>query len=260
MVKKSLYFIMMTCCFLMTACKSTKSTGTSEIRNLSAKRIINNHYQNEFDRATINARLKATYKDASDTQSITLKMRVAKDSTIWMSGTMLGIPLAKIIITPTNVKFYEKLGKTYFDGDFELLSQFLGTEVDFDDVQNLILGQAIIDLRTKKYISAIDKEAYFLTPKKQEELFDLFFWLDSSNFKAKQQVITQEEQQRIITVSYDEYQSSGETYFPKKINVTAVDKENVKQLFLEYKTIEFDKKVNFPFSIPSGYEEIKLNE
>jgi hypothetical protein len=31
-------------------------------------------------------------------------------------------------------------------------------------------------------------------------------------------------------------------------------------LDLEYRTVEFDKKVSFPFRIPSGYKEIKLDE
>ena len=108
---------------------------------MSSKEVIANHNEVSFSENTINARLKAVYRDNENMQTITIKLRMEKDSTIWMSGTMLGIPLAKILITNSEVLFYEKLNKTYFKGDFELLSNFLGTKVDFDIVQNLLLVQ-----------------------------------------------------------------------------------------------------------------------
>ena len=32
------------------------------------------------------------------------------------------------------------------------------------------------------------------------------------------------------------------------------------QLDLEYRSLEFNKNISFPFKIPSGYKEIILNE
>lgn len=242
----------------MTSCKSKKVATNSTIGSMSTKKIIKKHYNNSFAKSTIKARLKAKYQDKKNSQSITIKLRMEKDKAIWMSGTILGIPLAKVLITPTRVTYYEKINKTYFDGDFSLLSKFLGTEVDFEKLQNLLIGESILDLKDKRYSSEVDGVSYLLEPKKQEELFDIFFWLNASNFKIDKQEVRQALKQQKLSVSYAEYQKISDEVFPKKINIIAVEKSARTLIDLEYRSVEFDRKLTFPFKIPSGYKEIKL--
>ena len=104
---------------ITTSCKTNKvivEAGTAA--NISTKKIINNHYTNNFNQKTIFAKLSAKYKDKNTTATISIKLRLEKDKTIWMSATKLSFPLAKVKITPTRVSYYEKLQGTYFDGDF----------------------------------------------------------------------------------------------------------------------------------------------
>ena len=173
---------------------------------------------------------------------------------------VVNIPVAKVLITPDRVAYYEKIKKTYFDGDFSLLSDFLGTEVDYQKIQNLLLGQSIMNMKDKKYDVDVDQFSYLLEPKKQEELFDIFFWLNPTNFKLDKQEVRQSIDQKRLTVSYKEYQKIDNTFFPKTIEVNAVEKTKRTLLDLEYRSVEFNKEVNFPFSIPSGYKEITLDE
>ena len=248
-------------CLIITSCKSTKSTTSdSSITSMSSKKLIHKHYEDTFNKKTISARIKAKYQDKKNSQTIGIKLRMEKDKAIWMSGSFLGFPVAKVLITPSRVTYYEKVKKTYFDGDFSLLSDFLGTEVDFEKVQNLLIGQSILNLNDKKYSVDIDKDSYILEPKKQEDLFDIFFWLNPSNFKLDKQEIRQPIEQKKLTISYPEYQKVENVVFPKLIQVNAVEKAKKTLLDLEYKTVEFNKKVTFPFEIPSGYKEIKLDE
>jgi hypothetical protein len=48
--------------------------------------------------------------------------------------------MAKASITPTSVSYYG----TYFEGDFSALSQWLGTDLDYNKIQNMLLGEALI--------------------------------------------------------------------------------------------------------------------
>lgn len=254
---KHLKYILVLSVFL-TSCKSKKVVTNTTVMSMSTKKIIKNHYSNSFDKNTIKARLKAKYKDRKSSQSITIKLRMEKDKAIWMSGTILGIPLAKVLITPTRVVYYEKIKKTYFDGDFRLLSNFLGTEVDFEKLQNLLIGQTILNLKDKRYTSEVEGYSYLVEPKRQEELFDILFWLSPSTFKVNKQEVRQTIEQKKLIVSYPEYQKISDEIFPKKINLIAIDKTKRTLLDLEYRSVIFDERVTFPFKIPSGYKEIKL--
>ena len=257
MLKKTFYILFIS--VLLISCKSKIVEGSTAIA-MSSKNIIENHYERQFAKKTIYARLKAVYRDKDNLQTVTIKLRLEKDKTIWMSGTLLGIPFAKIIITPTKVQFYEKLNKTYFEGDFALLSDFLGTDVDFEIIQNLLIGQSILDLEEKKYTAKVQGDTYMLIPKKQEELFDILFWINPVNFKMNKQEVRQPEAQKRLTVAYAEYQKIKDEVFPRLINITAVDKTTRTFIDLEYKSVEFDRKLNFPFKTPQGYQEIYLDE
>ena len=133
---------------VVTSCKTSKiSTDANITPAISTKKIINNHYANNFNQQTINAKLSAKYSNKKTAVTVNIKLRLEKDRTIWMSATKLGIPIAKVKITPNRVVYYEKLKRTYFDGNFSLLSKWLGTELDYDKVQNILLGQAILNLK-----------------------------------------------------------------------------------------------------------------
>ena len=62
-------------------------------------------------------------------------MRMEKDQKILIMSTPISV--VKALITPEKVSFYNKLDNTYFEGDFKYLSDLLGTDLDFEKVQNL---------------------------------------------------------------------------------------------------------------------------
>jgi len=245
--------------FVMASCKTKKNLVDSDtIEVISTKKIINNHYSNDFNHKTLNAKINASYDDKKTSASVTIKLRIEKDKTIWMSATKLGIPLAKMLITPTRVSYYEKLQGTYFDGDFALLSKWLGTELDYEKVQNILLGQAVLNLRKGKYDSKIDNKLYELTPKKDNELFGILFFMNPKNFKVDRQEIRNQEKQQLLTVSYSNYMDIKGEQFPENINIRAIDHTNLTTINIEYRSVEFNEDLTFPFSIPSGYKEISL--
>jgi len=228
------------------------------IEDISTKKIISNHYDNNFNQKTVNANLNAKYSDNKMSTSINIKLRIDMDKTIWMSATKLGFPLAKVKITPSRVSYYEKLKGTYYDGDFALLSKWLGTELDYEKVQNILLGQAVLNLKKEKYDSKIDNKSYQLSPIKENELFGILFFMNPDNFKLNRQEITNTEKQQMLSVSYGNYKDIKGEQFPENINIRATDRNNLTTINIEYKSVEFNEELTFPFEIPSGYKEITL--
>jgi hypothetical protein len=243
----------------LTSCKSKKSlTDMDVIENISTKKIISNHYDQNFNQKTVSANLNTKYSDSKTSTSINIKLRLEMDKTIWMSATKFGFPLAKVKITPNRVSYYEKLKGTYFDGDFSLLSEWLGTELDYEKVQNILLGQAVLNLRKGKYDSKIDNRLYEISPKKENELFGILFFLNPENFKLNRQEITNTEKQQLLSVSYANYKNIKGEQFPENINIRATDHEKLTTINIEYKSVEFNEELTFPFDIPTGYKEISL--
>lgn len=258
MVKKSIYILMMIT-LVLSSCK-TKSVATKKgaTKSMSANKIIKTHYDKSFKQKTLIAKMKVKYKGKSNLPSVTASLRVEKDKTIWISLSKIGFPIGKVLITKNKVSYYEKINRTYFEGDFALLSNWLGTELDFEKVQNLILGEPIFNLKKERHLAEENENNYQLTPKKPYELFDIFYFINNSSFKLDRQQVNQLNEEKELTVDYGNYEKIGKEMFPKKIVITAQDHNLTTTVDIEYRTIQFNKSVYFPFTIPEGYKEIEL--
>ncbi len=243
---------------LVSACKSTKVAADGKADSkLAAKTIIRQHYQNQLQFKTVNGKLKIDYSDGESTQGIPLTLRMEKDKVIWISAP-LGI--VKAYITPGRVSFYNKLQNEYFDGDFSYLSNILGTELDFEQVQNLLLGQALLDLKEAKYNSEIAGGNYQLKPKKAAELFKILFQIEPKNFKIASQQLSQPLKKRLLQINYKNYQQIDKWILPNEIAIAAIDGELRNTIDIEYRNMEFDKELRFPYKIPKGFKEIVLKK
>lgn len=243
---------------VFTSCKSSKSAIGSAVepKAISAKKISNKHFQNRFHKNTVEARLKVAYQDNNNKQKLSVKLRIDKDKVIWLNATYIGVIVARAKITPSSVSYYEKLNKTYFKGDFELLKNMLGTDVNFSQLQNLLLGQAIFDLNAQKFKSVVDNDAYLLLPTEQQALFNILFWINPIHFKLDKQELNSALKNQTLKVAYKKYTNiEGET-FPKNIEIRAKGNEKFTNIDIEYRSVIFNKILSTPFKVPSGYKQV----
>src|SRR5210317_1578781 len=147
-VKKLIYATILGVLFL--GCKTTKIVESNKTLDpkMSVKQIVKklNKSQSEFN--TLQGRLKVEYTQGDRSEVHTLTLRMEHDKTIWINAFL---NFVRIKITPERVRFYNKLDNTYFDGDYALISNFLGTELQFENLQNVLLGEAIFDINPKEF-------------------------------------------------------------------------------------------------------------
>jgi len=207
---------------------------------------------------TVQGRLKGSYDDGDDSQSISVSIRMEKDKTIWLSAKLAGIiPLAKVFVTPNRVQFYEKINGSYFDGDFSLLSKWLGTDLDYEKVQNLLIGQPIYTLNAKEYVLSSSQNGYQLTSIEQTPIAKSFL-IDLLSFKTKAQQLNRPEENQGVTITYDDFFGKENYGMPENITIIANQGDGNTKINIDYRSLEFNKPVTFPFEIPSGYEEIVI--
>ncbi|QLE01166.1 DUF4292 domain-containing protein [Galbibacter sp. BG1] len=253
--KKNTFIAFLLLVFL-SSCGSKNVLGEGELKSdLSAKNIIANHYKNELDFKTLSGRVKIDYSDGENAQGVTVSLRMKKDEAIWMSAPL---SVVKVLITPTRVSFYNKLDNTYFDGDFSYLNSILGTDLNFQMVQNILLGQAVFNLKNEPYYAASVANKYQLKPETQSTLFKTLFLLEPSNFKIDLQQISQPEKNRLLSIEYKNYQDVDGKVLPNEILILAVDKDHRNRIEIEYNNVDFDREVSLPYTIPNGFKQVEI--
>lgn len=232
----------------------SKSTDTNR---MTAERIIKNYYSNKNDFKTLYIKSNVKYSDEKQTQNLTAEIKIKKDEQILVSIRFLGITMAKALITPTTVSYYEKLNSTYFDGDFSSLSKWLGTDLDYKKVQNLLIGQAMDDLSKGNYQDSLVDQAYRLEDISKNNI-KKFFFFDKDKFLLSKQEIAQISENRMIEVSYSDYKMYNESSIPSGIAINAEQEKGKTEINLGYNTITINEELTFPYSVPNGYQRILI--
>ncbi len=259
-MNKYIYYLAIIC-VLFASCKATKGVkDTGATKSMSTTEIITRHYSKSSNFSTLKAALNINLNTAEKEEKLTASLRIEKDSTIWMSIGKMGIPGAKLLITPTTVKYYNKIDKTYFDGDYAVISSWLGTELSFSQLQGILIGESMFTLEPTQYDSEVLDDGYLLRPEQQGVIFEHYITINPSNFKLKTQEIAQPKELRIFTVDYKSYQNITENLVPLLINIALVEKTSETQIDITYRNVSLNQELRFPFKIPSNYKEIQIEK
>lgn len=243
--------------FSCKAAKGIKGSATAD-PSLKVKTIVASHNESYPDFNTLAGRMYVSYENEKQSQGVTVSLRMEKDKRIWVKASLLGITGAKMLITPTSVQFYETIDNTYFEGDFELLSKWLGTDIDFEKAQAILLGQSIFSLNSNNYKVAIANNKYRLTPKKDLGPFVFSLLLNPDAFKVSEEIISQPTENRRLKIRYEPYQIIEKDRYPTKVFIDVDDKGEKTKIEIEYRKIDVNANVGFPFKIPKGYKKIEF--
>lgn len=244
------------CLMLLVGCKSTKSLVDSNNNlSLSAKEVLKENKKRSAQFKTLQSKVRLVYKEGDKSQTHTITLRMKKDEIIWITAPFNFI---RAQVTPEKVSFYNKLDNTYFDGDFAYISKILGTQVDFQMVQNILLGESLFELNRTDFDMSVNEDAYLFQPKDQTPLYELFYLISGQNFKIKSQQLAQSATYRFLEVDYLDFQQIEDGVLPQNIKVISLEKDQQTTIELEYKSISLNENLRFPFEIPSGFDEIVL--
>lgn len=244
---------------ILTSCKTTKNMINAKAiaKEMSARKVARKHIAANFDRETVDAKLKVNFDNEKTNQSLSVSMKIKKDELIWLKGTKF-ITIFKAEITPTSVRYYSSVFKNYFEGDFSMIEQLLGVKINFEQLQNLFLGQSLLNVKEEDQKVNIINNNYVLSPEKQTELFDIFFTINPAHFKLNQQSIINADKNLRLNIDYPSYNLIDNEIFPSQINIAAKNSKRTTNIDLIYKTVVFDTEVEMSFNIPNGYKQLKF--
>jgi hypothetical protein len=257
-MKKYIALVLVTA--FMVSCKSKavavqNNNGNTEVITKEDKKAVEKHYDNKLDFSTLYIKASARYADEKQSQNVTADIRIEKDKQILVSVRFLGITMAKALITPTTVSYYEKINSTYYEGDFTSLSKWLGTELDYSKVQNLLVGEALDDLRKGKYTQTIVDNLFKLEDLKEANIKKSFY-LDADKYLLQKEEISQPMENRMLQISYGDSKVFNQGTLPTSIEINAIQPKGKTNINLNYNNISFNEELSFPYSVPSGYKKV----
>lgn len=238
-------------------CKSTQTLTSSSSLNpkLKAKQIIKTHNKQRSDFTTLQSRLKIELIEGDRSQIHTVTLRMERNRTIWINAFL---NMVRLKITPEKVQMYNKLDRTYFEGDFTLIKDFLGIELNYSHIENLLLGHTIFTYKPSDLKKELHPKSYALSPKQKNALFQVLYLINPGYFKLDGQMISQPNQNRKLNVHYHTFQEVEQDIFPQQMTITVVENQKETTLKMNLKSVSLNQPLRFPFKTPTGYKPIEL--
>ena len=271
MNKRSLLLFSFSLVVMLAACSKGKLVSRKDLKIKKTEYLLEQIDEHKLNFTTFSAKADIKLERSGKKQSFKSTLRLKKDSAIWMSITpLLGIEVARVLITKDTVKIINRLEKNYFIGDYLYINKRFNIEFDFDQLQAILLGNPIDFESDDKILFSLDKDRYYLgdlrkrkikkaddkpqkIERKDEELLSL--WIDPENFKTLNFLLTDPTADRILLGAYSDFRTVEKQLIPHKLNFE-IQAEKPSTVGIEYSRVYLDKAIKFSFNISSKYEQV----
>jgi hypothetical protein len=202
---------------------------------------------------TFSSKVKVDYHDDKNRSfDFNAFVRMKKDSAIWISIiAALNIEAFRVMITPDSLVIMDKLNKTVQKKTLSYLQEITKVPFDYHTLEDLIIGNPIYldktivayaDQGEKLSLSTVGEAFKHILTVSKNDLNVLFSKLDDVDVTRS----------RTANLAYAEYKMSGPWFFPEVRNISLSEKTRL-DVILDFKQVEFEKPLTFPFSIPKNY-------
>lgn len=255
-------------------CNPKKKIIKEPIKDKKADYLFGQLKKNEFKFEWLSIKYSATIKHDKGENSFSGNIKIRKDSVIWISlSPGLGIELARALITPDSVKMLNRNDKTYFAGDFKYINTILKTDVDFDMLQSLLVGNDFSYYETNVFKATVDGMQYKLSTvgrgklkkyiKTSEDSLSLLtqdIWLDPETYKIVKEQFKEIKQNRKLEAEYSNFNMVDSLAYPFNLHFTATTEKEKIEISIENTKVSATGPLEFPFNVSDKYQRVYFNE
>jgi len=241
-------------------------------------------------------KLAVDFNDGEQKRSFKANLRSKKDSIIWMSiSPALGVEVMRLMITPDSVMLISKIpgDKYYFEGSIDILNEKAQSELSFEMIQDLLVGNAIgLEQGEDKYKSRVDEQQYNLISKytrklkkvvgsgekntspddslyveipdkkyerlkrrgDEDEFLVKRYWFNGYSYELERSVFDDLYNQRSIIIEHDDYKDYLAQSYPELTRLIINSSFKRQEVEIKINRLKTNKEYEFPFDIPEDFE------
>lgn len=184
---------------------------------------------------------------------VTLNVRIQHDKKIWVSVTaLLGIEVARALITPDSIMIINRLQGVYIKKPFSYIDQYAGKQVNYQTLEALLIGNAVPQLLNENADISTDNANTIVSGNLQPILYKLTLGPD---FKVSQTSLVNPAGQS-LQVTNSAFIQADTRIMPSQIDIASAAANKKVQISLHYNSVDFDKPLEYPFSIPDRFTPV----
>lgn len=250
---------------VLVACGGKKNLPEGAPKKRTLNKVLSAQEQAElsYTKLRITGKGQYTHTPSGNSQTFKFEIRLLKDSLVWISvkDPVLGLGIAKGLVTAGEVNYYNSLQRNYFKGAPNALGQEFGFTFSFNSLLQMLSAQLIysqapwqLNYLPGRYLLQDYDATGEAPPAPTREVFT-DVELEGESFQVLSQTIREPVNGKIYRAIYENYQPKNEGY-PGKVTLEFVQNgRTVIELYIN--KVERDGGFSFPYKIPGNYAPIR---
>ena len=258
-----------------TGCRTSQKVSEPVVKeqrnteNKSAPDLQQIISDSSFKARTVSAKAAVTSVIGEEENSFNINLRIYTDSVIWISITpLLGIEVARVMVTRDTVWFIDRLNKKYSVSGFDHLNDLLQINVDYEILQGILTGNLFAYKKNKFNSVYIEDKFYILSTlskrnlKRSLEEVDIEkpivqdLWVDGNTYRITRLSVEDQKLSKSLLTDYSDFRVTEGGRFPFQ-SKTVINAGKVLHMNIEYQKLALNSDIDFPFNVPKGYEKIE---
>lgn len=208
----------------------------------------------------ISYRMKVNMELDNNKRSVQLFFVNRIDSIIYLNLHIAGIELARLVMTPQEITFVNKLEQEYYQGDPHFLGELLGIPIDFYIFQSLFNGMDFKDFESNPAIVENETEVRLVYPQRCHILnnycIEQILTLNNSHL-IRQNHISLQNINHALLINYDRYSLTDSTSFFNTMTIQLPHLKNFKAE-AELKNLKFNTPGPTGIKIPNSFTPMDI--
>ncbi len=267
---KTAVFLILLFIVLAGGCRPKKEIKpVHEIPDYKPEEVIENFKNNQSEFDWFSARFAGMVNWENQKFDISGSIRIKKDEAIYISlSPMLGIEIARTIITPDSVKFLNRIESSYYKGHIGFINNFLQTSLDYDMLQAILVGNDFSNYTIGSFNTSEDNGLILLHDPKRKSLvnpplqtslpINQHLWIDPETHKIRKNSIAEKSTKHSIEAEYKEFENIEGELLPTKLSLMIFNPVKYADLSIKYLRVSLNEPQQMNFTVPSRYEPINF--
>jgi hypothetical protein len=220
------------------------------------KQQVSNILTTPLNYTTFYGKAKANYNSSQTSGNATMYIKMKKDSVIWISVTgPLNIEVARALITQDSIKIMNKLENSLRLSSIDQLQKITKLPLTFNDLQNVILGRAILMNGSSEAAYEVQKDSIIVTA--TGNLLTSIYAFTKNNLQLTKSSFTTSNNPSVTRadITYNNYSNADVMNFSTERNITIAG-SSPSTLQLSFKEYNFNQPQSFVFTVSKNYHVI----
>ena len=240
----------------LSSCNPARRLEKGKLRKKSAPFLVKKLEQNRINADWFSGKSKVAFRGKGQNIKANANILMRRDSVVWINVKKLGFEAVRVQITPDSVYFLNRLTRQYAVWDLGYLERQFNLPLDFNDLQELILGNAV--MIESDGLEAKTKGPQYKLSGSQAGA-NTTYYLAGLTYLLNQIIVDDPAEQWKVQIDQEEYGLEKEyakfSYFRNFV----IDSQETGPISLNIKfsKIELNVPKKIKFEIPSRYSRIE---